>query len=239
MDLSDPKNKAHNPRETFSENVLRLEISGPDEDHLSVIDVPGIFKNTTPGVTTKSDIEMVRRMVKGYMQNPRSVTLTVVPANVDIATQEIIEMAKEEDPEGQRTLGVLTKPDLVDKGAEQAVVDLINGMKQGYTVQWSVVRNPGQKDLQSQSTDRQLEDNFFRDTTPWNTIEKDRVGIEGLRTRLQEVITDHTRREFPKVSHDLCPCGHYSLINQLNNTGQAGNQQTVEGGKRLAQFSWG
>jgi hypothetical protein len=45
----------------------------------------------------------------------------VVPANIDIATQEIIQMAEDADPHGQRTLGVLTKPDLVDKGAEHNV----------------------------------------------------------------------------------------------------------------------
>jgi hypothetical protein len=48
----------------------------------------------------------------------------VVPANVDIATQEIIQMAEDADIHGQRTLGVLTKPDLVDKGAEDKVLDL-------------------------------------------------------------------------------------------------------------------
>ena len=111
---------------TFSSDVLRLEISGPREDHLSVIDVPGIFKRTTSGVTTKSDMEMVGRMVHGYMKNPRSVMLTVVPANVDIATQEILEKAEELDPDGIRTLGVLTKPDLVDKGAEKNVIVLLS-----------------------------------------------------------------------------------------------------------------
>ena len=45
-----------------------------------------------------------------------------MPANVDIATQEIVHMAEEADPEGGRTLGVLTKPDLVDKGAEDKVL---------------------------------------------------------------------------------------------------------------------
>ncbi len=60
---------------TFSKDVLRLEISGPKEDHLSVIDVPGIFKRTTSGVTTKSDMEMVGHMVHGYMKNSRSVML--------------------------------------------------------------------------------------------------------------------------------------------------------------------
>ena len=45
----------------------------------------------------------------------------VVPANIDITTQEIIQMAEDADPDGHRTLGVLTKPDLVDQGAEEKV----------------------------------------------------------------------------------------------------------------------
>ncbi|KAM5464735.1 hypothetical protein MauCBS54593_006826 [Microsporum audouinii] len=190
-------------RQTFSDDVLQLEISGPDEDHLSVIDVPGIFKNTTDGVTTKNDIEMVRDMVQSYMNNPRSIMLTVVPANVDIATQEIVEMARELDPDGERTLGVLTKPDLVDRGAERAIIDMINGKRSGNRVQWSVVRNPGQQDLLDQNTDRQSERRFFRDVSPWNTLEKDRVGIDALRIRLQEVITARTRHEFPKVKAEI------------------------------------
>src|ERR1700753_1909149 len=96
---------------TFSEDVLCLEICGPAEEHFSVIDVPGIFRKTTEGVTTKEDQEMVRAMVWRYMKNPRSIMLTVIPANVDIATQEILSMAEEADNDGHRTLGVLTKPD--------------------------------------------------------------------------------------------------------------------------------
>ncbi|EGE04192.1 dynamin GTPase [Trichophyton equinum CBS 127.97] len=186
-------------RRTFSNDVLRLEISGPNEDHLSVIDVPGIFKNTTEGVTTKANIDLVRDMVHGYMRNPRSVILTVVPSNVDIATQEIVEMARELDPNGDRTLGVLTKPDLVDKGAENVIIDIISGKRSGNKVQWSVVRNPGQQDLLDQNTGRQSEVEFFRDRSPWNTLDKDRVGVDALRIRLQEVITTRTRHEFPKV----------------------------------------
>lgn len=113
--------------DTFSDDVLRIEICGPKQQHLSVIDVPGIFRNTTEGVTTDSDMEIVRNMVNHYMENPRSVILAVIPANVDIATQEILKMAEKCDTKGQRTLGVLTKPDLVDRGAENRVVDLVDG----------------------------------------------------------------------------------------------------------------
>ena len=83
-------------------------------------------------------MNLVRQMVGRHLSNPRSIILlvcdefhfdrtplievrAVVPANVDIATQEIIQMAEDADPNGQRTLGVLTKPDLVDKGAEDKV----------------------------------------------------------------------------------------------------------------------
>lgn len=89
LDSSDPNSK------TFSDDVLKIEVCGPDQEHLSVIDVPGIFKKTTEGLTTKSDIGMVRNMVSNYMKNPRAVILAVIPANVDIATQEILEMAAE------------------------------------------------------------------------------------------------------------------------------------------------
>jgi hypothetical protein len=47
----------------FSEDVLKIEICGPNEDYLTVIDVPGIFRNPTEGITTKHDIELVQNMV--------------------------------------------------------------------------------------------------------------------------------------------------------------------------------
>ncbi|KAL9093955.1 MAG: hypothetical protein Q9165_003878 [Trypethelium subeluteriae] len=203
MGLSANKNDTSSTS-TFSSDVLRLEIHGPKEDHLSVIDVPGIFKNTTPGLTTKKDILMVREMVQGYMKNPRSVMIAVVPANVDIATQEILGMAREVDSEGQRTIGVFTKPDLVDRGAEANVVDLLEGKGPNGKLGWSMVRNPGQQELTDGTTKRQsLEEDFFRFREPWNKIDKDRVGVAALRKRLQATLTAHIRREFPKVKMEI------------------------------------
>jgi hypothetical protein len=186
---------------TFSDDVLCLEVCGPKQEHLSVIDVPGIFKRTTQGLTSKADMQMVKSMVQGYMKNPRSVILAVIPANVDIATQEILEMAEEVDPHGERTLGVLTKPDLVDKGTEMAVVDLIEGRRHQLALGWHLLRNPGQQELSDLTTDRHaLESSFFASTLPYNNLDKDKVGILALKIRLQDVLATHTRREFPKVS---------------------------------------
>ena len=200
MGLSGNTSQASGLRKTFSNDVLRLEIYGPDEAHLSIIDVPGIFRTTTTGVTTTADKELVRRMVEAYMKNPRTVMLAVVPANVDPATQEILEMAKEVDPDCHRTIGVLTKPDLVDKGAEQKVVDMIEGKGPDTKLDWSIVRNPGQQELNSSTMNRgAIEESFFRYTSPWNALSYERRGVDSLRRRLEDVLTQHIRREFPKV----------------------------------------
>lgn len=129
--------------------------------------------------------------------------LTVVPANVDVATQEILEIAKELDPQGDRTLGVLTKPDLVDVGAEKNILEMLNGNTLGIKLGWNIVRNPGQRDLDDGKVGRYSEESFFRDETPWNTIDKDKAGVESLRVRLQDVLTRHIRNEFPKVGDPL------------------------------------
>lgn len=213
-------------KSVFSGDVLRLEIAGPKEDHLSVIDVPGIFKRITSGVTTKSDMEMVERIVHGYMKNSRSVMLTVVSANVDIVTQEILEKAEEVDPEGIRTLGVLTKPDLVDKGAEKNVIDLVEGRKYQLKLGWYVLRNASQAELNKRVANRDaMEKSFFAGQSLWNSLDKERVGIASFRDRLQEILADHIRREFPKVktltslrdldSNKLCRSNLRSLRNSL------------------------
>ncbi|KIW93838.1 uncharacterized protein Z519_05153 [Cladophialophora bantiana CBS 173.52] len=81
----------------FSEDILRIEICGPDEDYLIVIDVPGTFRNPIEGITTKDDVQLVRNKVKEYIKNNRIIILAVLPSNVDIATQEILTLAEDYD----------------------------------------------------------------------------------------------------------------------------------------------
>ncbi|GAT24032.1 interferon-induced GTP-binding protein Mx2 [Aspergillus luchuensis] len=113
----------------FSKDVLRIELCGPEEDYLTVIDVPGIFRDPTPGITT---------------ENARTVILAVLPSNVDLATQEILKLAKDYDGNGERTLGVLTKPDLViEQSAKAALCSLVLGHKRPLTLGYYLVRNQG------------------------------------------------------------------------------------------------
>jgi len=63
------------------------------------------------------DIEIqVKNLVIKYIQNPNSIILAVSTANTDMSTSESLKLSKEVDPEGKRTLAVITKLDLMDAG---------------------------------------------------------------------------------------------------------------------------
>lgn len=188
----------------FSRDVLRVEISGPTEEHLTVIDVPGMFENATPGLTTTSDIELVKTMVKGYIRETRTIILAVVPCNGDIANQKILTFAAEADPEGKRTLGVLTKPDLaVENATKEVVVDLVLGKRRDLQLGYCVVKNRGADDSKSSLTEGRAGEHAFFSQAPWTKLPKDRLGIPALHSRLQQLLMDRTKSEFPLVRKDL------------------------------------
>ncbi|KAM0245934.1 hypothetical protein ACHAP5_005085 [Fusarium lateritium] len=183
----------------FSEDVLKIEIHGPDEEYLTIIDVPGIFRATTQG-TTKEDMVMVKELVKGYIKNDRTVILAVLPSNADVATQEILELAEDYDKDGVRTLGVLTKPDLVtEPEAQAAVCDLINGKKRPLNLGYFLVRNRGPK---SALDDQSKLDHMFH-APPWADLPQDRVGIPSLREELGRLLLQVTEREYPKLLREV------------------------------------
>ncbi|OIW28455.1 interferon-induced GTP-binding protein Mx2 [Coniochaeta ligniaria NRRL 30616] len=189
----------------FSEDVLKVEICGPDQRHITLIDVPGIFRTATPGTTTQSDIELVRTMVKNYMKDSRTIILAVIPSNVDIATQEILELAKAADPEGVRTLGVLTKPDLAfERVTKQNVMDLVLGKRNDLKLGYCVVKNRNGDDVDSTLQQRHDSEKAFFRNEPWSIITNTgRVGIAALQARLSELLLAITRKELPHVKAEI------------------------------------
>ncbi|KAG5983652.1 hypothetical protein E4U55_007576 [Claviceps digitariae] len=192
---------------TFSRDVLKIEKCGPTEDYLTVIDVPGIFRNTEEGVTTESDKIMVLDMVKSYIEQDRTIILAVLPSTVDIMTQEILNLAEQYDKEGERTLGVLTKPDLlVERSTKAVICDLVNGKKRPLNLGYYVVRNRGADEdgsdeaggsTTTRTTIRHRE-MMFREE-PWCQLPQDRVGVVALRERLQDLLGQITDKAFPKL----------------------------------------
>ncbi|KID97354.1 interferon-induced GTP-binding protein Mx2, partial [Metarhizium majus ARSEF 297] len=187
----------------FSQDILKIEINGPDQVHLTVIDVPGIFRVPTPGLTAESDVVLVRNIVKGYMENRRTIILAVMPCNVDIATQEILKLAEEADPDGIRTMGVLTKPDLAtEKATQDAVIDLVKGKRNNLKLGYCVVKNRSADDNTSNMSDRLAAEQAFFMAPPWSSV-ADRCGVPSLQLRLRELLMEISKRELPNVKSEI------------------------------------
>ncbi|KAM0285959.1 hypothetical protein ACHAQH_001147 [Verticillium albo-atrum] len=192
---------------TFSEDILKIEISGPTQQHLTVIDVPGIFRIATENLTTNDDIILVRNMVKKYIKDERTIILAVVPCNVDIATQEVLTLAKEVDPDGVRTMGVLTKPDLApERATQQAICELVLGRRHTLRLGYYIVKNRGSDDDEecSNAARQQKAEHTFFSSSPWASLRStQRVGIASLQMALRDLLRGITKKEFKNVTAEV------------------------------------
>ena len=188
----------------FAKDVLSFEIEGPTRPQLTVVDVPGLIQNATKGVT-EQDKEMVAEITDFYIKQRRTICLAVIQATDDYANQPILTKVREVDPEGNRTLGIITKPDRLDSnsGTETAFLALARNEDVFFKLGWHVVKNRKFEESNYSIVERNFsEDKFFRDSN-WKVLPPDCLGIEALRTRLSSLLFDHIKRELPALRQDL------------------------------------
>lgn len=123
----------------FSTESIIIELTSADAPDLTVVDLPGIIRTTTAGQSS-GVINQVNRLIESYLHEPRTIILAVVPANQDIATVDILERAQRVDPLGERTIGVLTKADLVGPGNEAEVVAVLNNVRKPLALGYIMLR---------------------------------------------------------------------------------------------------
>ncbi|KAI5094728.1 dynamin-1-like protein isoform X2, partial [Silurus meridionalis] len=101
----------------ISPEPIHLKIFSPNVLNLTLVDLPGITK--VPVGDQPEDIEtQVQEMILSFISNPNSLILCVSPANSDLATSDALKLAREVDPDGRRTLLVVSKLDLMDAGTD-------------------------------------------------------------------------------------------------------------------------
>ncbi|KAJ5533419.1 dynamin GTPase [Penicillium frequentans] len=188
----------------FAADVLRLELVGNTGLHLTIVDLPGLISVSE----NEHDVQLVSDLVDSYLESSRTIVLAVVPASSDVDTQGIIQRARRYDRDGVRTVGIITKPDLINAGTEQRVARLAKNMdRTKLNLGFFLLKNPAPAELQeglSPAARKRAEEAFFS-SEPWCDLGLDasRVGIENLRTFLQELLDSHIERELPKVRQEL------------------------------------
>ncbi len=122
-----------------------------------------------------------------YVSNPNAIILSVTAANTDLANSDAIQMAREVDPEGDRTIGVLTKLDLMDPGtdASETLMNRTIPLKRGYVG----IMNRGQKDIVDGVSIRHAltkEEKFFKEHPSYRALQH-RLGTSVLAKTLNQV----------------------------------------------------
>jgi GTP-binding protein EngB required for normal cell division len=188
----------------FTADVLRLEVIGNTGLHLTVVDLPGLISVSE----NLEDMQTVEHLVDTYLESSRTIILAVVPASNDIDTQGIIQRARRFDKSGIRTVGIITKPDLINKGTEPRIANLAKNLdrvklKLGFFLLKNLSPLEISKGLSWEERQRQ-ETSFFR-SSPWKeqNLDYTRVGIDSLRNFLQRLLDNHIERELPKVRKEV------------------------------------
>ncbi|KAI3963927.1 hypothetical protein MKW92_022267 [Papaver armeniacum] len=113
-EIQDETDRITGKSNKISSVPIHLSIYSQNVVNLTMIDLPGLTKVAIDG-QPQSVVQDIENMVWSYVEKPNSIILAISPANQDIATSDAIKLAKEVDPQGERTFGVLTKLDLMDK----------------------------------------------------------------------------------------------------------------------------
>lgn len=211
-----------NLQRSFSKDTLSITIEGPGRPHLTLVDVPGLIQTETKG-STKEDREMVARITEDYIKQPRTICLAVISATNDYANQPILTRVREVDPEGQRTLGIITKPDRLepDSGLEKDFLDLARNQDIIFALGWHVVKNRGFQETASSLSERDMSERLFFETSKFKSLPAEHRGIAALRTRLSALLFEHVKRELPNLRRDL----DKALREAEEQLGQLGDQR--------------
>ncbi|KAI4908427.1 hypothetical protein J4E90_009052 [Alternaria incomplexa] len=184
----------------FSSDILRLELSGPDQPHLTLVDLPGLFQAGSRS-QSDTDAETVKSLVLSYMKNPRSIILAVVSAKNDFNNQSITKYSRDIDPAGGRTLGLITKPDTLDEGSdsERFYFELAENKEVRFRLGWHVLRNRDYGSKDATTEERNKAEALFFQTGIWTSLSTDQTGVHSLKPRLSKILKDHIVAQLPNV----------------------------------------
>ena len=203
MDIGDNSTSGSKPR-AFARDVLSIEIEGPSRPQLTLVDIPGLIQTDTKGVT-KADVDLVCEITDQYITQPRTICLAVVSGGNDYANQKILTKVREVDPKGDRTLGIITKPDRLDSGSgsETAFIQLAQNQDIHFQLGWHVLKNRKFEERDFSLLERNAAEEIFFRTSNFKCLPPDCVGIDALRVRLSKLLFEHVRHELPKLRKDL------------------------------------
>ncbi|CAG58573.1 uncharacterized protein GVI51_D05797 [Nakaseomyces glabratus] len=186
----------------ISKIPINLKIYSPHVLNLTLVDLPGITK--VPIGEQPPDIEkQIKNLILDYVATPNCIILAVSPANVDLVNSESLKLAREVDPHGIRTIGVITKLDLMDSGTN--ALDILSGKLYPLKLGFVGVVNRSQQDIQMNKTVEEAlnkEEEYFNRHPVYRTMSH-RCGTRYLAKLLNQTLISHIKEKLPDIKTRL------------------------------------
>uniref|UniRef100_A0AC35EU33 Dynamin-type G domain-containing protein n=1 Tax=Panagrolaimus sp. PS1159 TaxID=55785 RepID=A0AC35EU33_9BILA len=193
-------NRGTSGKKGVSRKQISLKIYSANVVNLSLVDLPGITK--VPVDDQPANIEgLILEMIKPFIINENSIILAVTPANYDFANSEALKLAREVDANGDRTLCVLTKLDLMDKGTN--AMDVLQGKSIPVKLGIIGVVSRSQEDIVANKSigaclndEKAFLQNNYRGLASTN-------GIPYLAKRLSNLLHHHIQKTLPNLKDQI------------------------------------
>ncbi|XP_059275771.1 phragmoplastin DRP1E-like [Lycium ferocissimum] len=197
-EIQDETDRVTGKTKQISPLPINLSIYSPNVVNLTLVDLPGLTKVAVEG-QPESIVQEIEDMVRSYVEKPNCILLAITPANQDVATSDAIKIAREVDPTGERTIGVLTKLDLMDKGTN--ALDVLEGRSYRLQHPWVGLVNRSQSDI-NRNVDmvvaRRKEREFFATSPEYGHL-ANRMGSEYLAKLLSKHLESVIKARIPAI----------------------------------------
>uniref|UniRef100_A0A1I8FZE6 Dynamin-type G domain-containing protein n=1 Tax=Macrostomum lignano TaxID=282301 RepID=A0A1I8FZE6_9PLAT len=183
-----------------------MTLEAPDLPNLTLVDLPGIARYSHSDGGSVNLYKLTTDIIKEYIQREETIILTVIPLSADTATMEALQLAKDVDPYGLRTIGVLTFPDLVNKGAEEEKLQIARNITFPLSKGYITVKCRNQEDIKSRKSLREAkvdEMRFFSNDPFFSQLDPSQRGTDTLAKRLSTELLTLIKKFIPEVIKDV------------------------------------
>eukprot|EP01088_Endostelium_zonatum_P000165 TRINITY_DN1027_c0_g1_i1.p1 TRINITY_DN1027_c0_g1~~TRINITY_DN1027_c0_g1_i1.p1 ORF type:complete len:743 (-),score=219.96 TRINITY_DN1027_c0_g1_i1:58-2238(-) len=186
----------------ISYSPINLKIYSTRVLNLTLVDLPGITR--VPVGDQPQDIEVqIKKMILQYISKPNAIILAVTAANTDIANSDALQLARTVDPDGRRTIGVITKIDLMDRGTN--AVDVLQGKDIPLSLGYIGVINRSQSDINTNKSIKdslKAEQEYFSSHPLYRGI-MNKLGTQVLSKTLNKILMNHIKDALPDLKSKL------------------------------------
>lgn len=182
---------------------IYLRVLGPDVPSMTLVDLPGLTMVARQDQGQPADIkDQIRNMAKQIIVTEQTIIMCVMAARSDLETDMALDLAKEVDPDGRRTIGILTKVDLMNKDSH--IGDYLKGTCSSdlwFRYGYYAVRNKTSEDNDLETALN--EERVFFNSHPIYSEFPEKTGIKTVAKQLSTILMAKIQEELPHIKSKI------------------------------------